>query len=171
MRSLSQLDKRTATHPIRWAIAVLPTLVIALGAALFLFSLGLIVHEGVIWPSATLATSVVSAVAASVLSDWAIRDGTRAKITGVARRSLAWALLPALLILLFPLLIGALRLIWWIGLVAVYTTVVAFYFARRFRGPSEETRRLKASLAWLTGTFAAVVVIIFVASLFGLTGA
>lgn len=158
-------------HPFRWAIAAVSTFVVTLGVALFLFALGLIVHESVIWPTATLVTSVVSALLASLLSDWAVRDGTRATTTGVARRSLAWALLPALLILLFPLLVGELRLIWWIGLVAVFTTAMAVYLASRFRGPGEETRRWRASLLWLAGTVVALIAIIFVASLFGLTGA
>lgn len=165
------MSSQGRANPFRWAIAGLATLIIALVAALFLFALGLIVQEAVIWPTATLATSVVSAVIASLLSDWVLVDGKRAVVTGVARRNLAWALLPALLILLFPLLIGSLRLIWWVGLVAIYTTAVGLYLAARFREPGAQVRRWRASLLWLAGTAAALVAIIFVASLFGLTGA
>ena len=160
-----------STNPIRWAIAGLLTITLVLGVGLFLFALGLIVQEAVIWPSATLATSVIAALVAAPLSDWARHDGTRAPTGEVVRRTLAWALLPALLILLFPLLIGQLRLIWFIALVAVYTTVAAFFFASRFRAPAADTRRLKTSLYWLLGTALTLIGIIFLASLFGLTGA
>lgn len=165
------MDNSASANPIRWAVAGVLTLAVALVVALFLFALGLIVHEAVIWPTATLATSVVSALVASLISDWVFRDGKRAMISEVARRSLAWALLPALLILLFPLLIGALRLIWWVGFVAVYTTAVGHFFASRFRGPPEEAKRFGTTFNWLVGTATAIVAIIFVASLFGLTGA
>ncbi len=165
------MGSSASAHPFRLAVAWLSTFVLALGAALFLFSLGLIVLEAVIWPTATLATSVIAALAASSLSDWAMGDGTRAWMSEVARRNLAWALIPALLILLFPLLIGQLRLIWWIGLVAIYTTAAGTYFASRLRGPAQESKRLRTAVAWLGGTIAGVIAIIFVASLFGLTGA
>lgn len=158
-------------HPIRHTVAWLTTFVIALGAALFLFSLGLIVVEAVIWPTATLATSVVAALVASLLADWAHNDGTRTWISEAARRSLAWALIPALVILLFPLLIGQLRLIWWIAAVATYATIAGTFFASRMRATEQEHSRLRTSLLWLGGTIGAVIVIIFVASLFGLTGA
>lgn len=157
--------------PIRWTVAGLVTLTLGLGASLFLFALGLIVQEGVIWPTATLATSVVAAVVAAPLSDWARHDGTRAATGEVVRRSLAWALIPALLILLFPLLIGQLRLIWFIALVVVYATTAAFFFASRHRVPAVDTQRLKTSLYWLVGTALTLMGIIFLASLFGLTGA
>lgn len=159
------------THPIRWAVAGLVTLTLVLGVSMFLFALGLIVQEAVIWPSATLATSVIAALAAAPLSDWARQGETNAQTGEVVRRTLAWALLPALLILLFPLLIGQLRLVWWIGLVAVYTTTAAFFFASRFRAPAGDTQRFKTSLYWLAGTALTLIGIIFVASLFGLTGA
>ena len=159
------------TNPIRWTIAGLVTLALVLGVSLFLFALGLIVQEAVIWPTSTLATSVIAALVGAPLSDWARRDGTVAQTGEVVRRTLAWALLPALVILLFPLLIGQLRLIWWIGLVALYTTSAAYFFASRFRAPAGATHRLKPSLYWLLGTALTLIGIIFLASLFGLTGA
>lgn len=154
----------------RWVIVGVITFVIASIVALILFSMGLIVHESVIWPTATLATSIIAALVASLTSRWIVRPKKDVDVNAVAARSLVWALLPAAVILLFPLLVGSLRLVWWIALVVTYTTAFAVSLTRRHRNTTSG-RPLFISAMWLAGTVAGVIAVVFVASLFGLTGA
>lgn len=155
----------------RWSAVGVITFVVASVTALFLFSLGLVVNESVIWPTATLATSIIAALVASLSTQWLIRPRMAVDVSAVAAGSLVWALFPAALILLFPLLVGSLRLIWWIVIVVIYSTAIALRMASRNRSDVHRTRPFRAAAFWLLGTVAGVVVIIFVASLFGLTGA
>lgn len=155
----------------RWATVGAITFVVASVTALILFSLGLIVNESVIWPTATLATSIIAALVASLAARWLTRPRMGVDVSVVAARSLVWALLPAVLILLFPLLVGSLRLTWWIAIVVVYTTAIALRLAARHRVDLQSSRPFRVSAFWLLGTVAGVIAIIFVASLFGLTGA
>lgn len=157
---------------LRGVAAVAITIVVAVPVAFILFALGLVVSETVAWPTAVFATSVVASLVGSWTADGLSRDGKRTLVNQVVARSLLWGLIPAALILLIifvgpPVPSG----IWW-GLVVVYTSVVGVILA--FRHRSEKTpppARMLASLWWLAGTLAAVAVVIFTASLFGLTGA
>lgn len=157
---------------LRRVAAVVITLVVAVPVAFILFSLGLVVHEAVAWPTAALAISVVASLVGSWTADGLSRDGGRTLVNQVVARSLLWGLIPAALILLItfvgpPVPAG----VWW-GLVVVFASGVGVILA--FRHRSEKTpppARTLASLWWLAGTVAGVAVIIFIASLFGLTGA
>lgn len=157
---------------LRGVAAVVITMVVAVPVAFILFSLGVVVREVVMWPTAALATSVVASLVGSWTADGLSRDGRRTLVNQVVARSLLWGLVPAALILLTPFVGPSVPSgVWW-GLVVVYASVVGVILAFRYR--SEKTpppARMLATLWWLAGTVAAVAVVVVTASLFGLTGA
>lgn len=157
---------------LRGATAVVITMVIAVPAAFIMIAMSVVVHEAVIRPTAVLGTSVVASLIGSWAADWLTRDGKRTLVNQVATRSLLWSLIPAALISLTTFLGTPVRPVVWGSLVVVYASVVGVILA--FRHRSEETpppARTLPTFWWLAGTVAAVAVVIFIASLFGLTGA
>ncbi len=160
--SVAVLRRRTAVFII--------TVVVSAPFALFLVVLGLVVVEYVIFPTATLATGVIAALVAGWAASRLAGDGYRTDIGAVAWRNLAWAIIPAAaaaLPFLDVLSPGLLTLV-----VVFYTALGATLFAFRHRTPDTSIPRdLRITAAWLGGTVIAVVLIIMVASVFGLTGA
>ena len=158
--SVAVLRRRTAVFII--------TVVVSAPFALFLVVLGLVVVEFVIFPTATLATGVIAALVAGWAAGRLAGDGYRTDIGAVAWRNLAWAVIPAAALPFLDVLSpGLLALV-----VVFYTALGATLFAFRHRTPDTSIPRdLRITAAWLGGTVIAVVLIIMVASVFGLTGA
>lgn len=157
---------------LRGATAVVITMVIAVPAAFIMIAMSVVVHEAVIRPTAVLGTSVVASLIGSWAADGLSRDGRRTLVNQVVARSLLWGLIPAALISLTTFLGTPVRPVVWGSLVVAYASVVGVILA--FRHRSEETpppARTLPTFWWLAGTVAAVAVVIFMASLFGLTGA
>lgn len=158
--------------PVRKSLVGLITIVVAAPISFVLFAMGLIVAEAVIYPTATLATAVITALIASWMVDWLTRDGQQTDLNRVVRRNLAWGILPALVALAYPRLVLPFPNAFLFGAILLWTAVTATRFASRHRREATSRRgRVAGSAAWLVGTGLATAAIIFVASLFGLTGA
>lgn len=155
---------------IRRLLVGLIVFVIAAPVAFIGFAMALMVVEFVVLPTATLVLAVVSALVASWAADGLAGDGRHSDLDTVARRNLAWAVIPAALALVSP---------WWhpvaaflLYVVVLWTVVAATRLAFRYRRPKASmARRLAQSVVWLMGTGLTTTATIFVASLFGLTGA
>ena len=80
---------------LRGASVFVITVVVSAPVTLFLFVLGLVVVEFVIFPIATLATAVIAALVAGWAAGRLAGDGYRTDIGAVAWRNLAWAIIPA----------------------------------------------------------------------------
>jgi hypothetical protein len=134
------------------------------------FAMALVVVELVIFPTVTLVIAVVTALVASWAADGLAGDGLHTDLDQTVSRNLVWALVPAALAVLsiFVPPTGPFLLL----LVVIWLVVAATALAFRHRRAKTSTgRRLTQSGVWLFGTGLATAVVIFVASLFGLTGA
>lgn len=170
--SLTSPNTLRSRHTVGWSFVAVITLLISVAVGFVLFAMGLVVHETVIWPTATLAIGIVAALSAALTSSVLIGDGKRALINPVVVRNLVWALLPAAFMVAIPFIDSLARIPpgFWEPLVAVYATTGGVIFASRYRTSEPGSALIKAAL-WVVGTGAAVIGVIFVASLFGLTGA
>ena len=157
---------------LRWTtIGVLVVLVTA-PVAFFLFVMGLVVHEAIIWPTAVLATAVTASLVASWTADGIVRDGSRTVINDVARLSLVWGLIPVALVLWASFVGAGSPVVVWIVVTVLYTSTIGAMLASRHRTDNPaQTSRGVATVLWLAATAVAVGVVIYIASLFGLTGA
>jgi len=138
--------------------------------AIFLFVLGLVVSESVIYPVAALATAAIAAVIASWVANSLAGDEDRTDIQAAVLRNLAWGVLPAVASVFLAASLD--RSVWLIAIVLVYTSVTASLLAFRHRtGEASTVGDGALTVGWLVGTIVSVGLVIFVASLFGLTGA
>jgi hypothetical protein len=88
----------------------------------------------------------------------------------VVPRNLAWGILPAVASIFLAASLN--RSVWLIGTVLVYTSVTASLLSFRHRtAEASMVTDGKLTVGWLVGAVVAVGIVIFVASLFGLTGA
>lgn len=144
--------------------------VIAAPVAFIGFAMALMVAEFVIFPTATLALTVITALIASWTADGLGGDGRHSDLNTVARRNLAWGLIPAAAALAAPWLPPVAAFLLYV--VVLWTVTAATRLAFRYRRTkTSKARRLAQSAAWLMGAGLTTTAIIFVASLFGLTGA
>lgn len=136
----------------------------------FLFVMGLVVAEVVIYPAATLATAVIAGLFGGWAGSSVIGDGKRTDLNAVVIRNLALGVLPATAAGLLAAQVA--RAIWLIGAVLVFTSLTATFLTFRYR---TETATVASdgglTISWLLGSVVGVGLVIFVASLFGLTGA
>jgi hypothetical protein len=138
--------------------------------AVFLFVMGLVVTERVIYPTASLASSVVAALFAGWAANGVVGDGKRTDLTKVVTRNLLLGLPPAIASILLASAVA--RAIWLLGAVLAYTCITATILAVRHRsGEATVSGDGQATVGWLLGAVVGVGLVIFVASLFGLTGA
>jgi hypothetical protein len=138
--------------------------------AVFLFVMGLVVAENVIYPVATLATAAIASVIAAWVTNSIVGDEDRTDLRAVVPWNLAWAVLPAVATIFVASSLN--RSIWLIATVLLYTSLTASLLA--FRHRTTEASMVadgKLTVSWLVGAVVAVGIVIFVASLFGLTGA
>lgn len=136
------------------------------------FAMSLMVAEPVIYPTVALLTALITALVASWLADGLVGDRQRTDLNEVIRRNLMWGIIPALAALASPWL-GHLLLppVFLIAAIVIWTATTATRFAFRYRlTDTSVASRLARSAAWLFGASLATASIIFVASLFGLTG-
>lgn len=134
------------------------------------FAMGLLVVEFVIYPTVILVISVVTALVASWAADGLAADGLHTDLDQVVTRNLAWGLVPAALAVLsiFVPPFGAFLLFF----VVIWMVVAATTLTFRYRRAKTSTgKRLAQSGVWLLGAGLTTAAIIFVASVFGLTGA
>jgi hypothetical protein len=152
-------------------LAVLTITVVATTPlAVFLFVLGLVVAEVVLYPAASLGTSVIAALVASWAATGIVADGARTDLNAVVIRNLIWAVIPATASAFLAVSLN--RAVWLIIGVLIYTGLTATLLAFRHRTTEASTGSDGAlSVSWFLGTVVGVGVTIFVASLFGLTGA
>lgn len=146
------------------------TLVVTAPIAFILFAMGLMVAEVVMFPLASLVIAVIAALIASWAAWRLAGDGMRTDVNSVVGHNLAWGVVPAAVALAFPQLL--VPLVFLTGSVLVYTVVVATALAFRHRTADRSIgRKLAQTAGWLAGTGIATAAVIFVASLFNLTGA
>lgn len=145
-------------------------LLVATPATFIGFAMALLVVEFVIFPTMTLIIAVVTALVASWAADSLAADGLHTDLDQTVGRNLVWALVPAALAFLsiFVPPAGPFLLFFVVIWMVVAATALAFRY-RRTR--TTTARRLLQSGVWLLGAGLATTVVIFVASLFGLTGA
>lgn len=133
------------------------------------FAMGLLVVEFVIYPTVILVISVLTALVASWAADGLAADGLHTDLDQAVARNLAWGLIPAAAAV-FALFGPAADLL--LFLVVIWMVVAATTLAFRCRRAKTSTgKRLAQSGVWLLGTGLTTAAIVFVASLFGLTGA
>lgn len=145
--------------------------VIAAPVAFIGLAMSLMVAELVIYPTVTLLTALITGLVASWLADALAGDEQRTDLNEVIRRNLAWGLVPALGASGYFWLGSLFPPVFLLAAVLIWTGATAARFAFRHRKPeSGAGSRVAQSAAWLVGAALAVAAIIFVASLFGLTG-
>lgn len=134
------------------------------------FAMALLASEFVIFPTMTLVIAVVTALVASWAADGLAGDGLHTDLDQAVGRNLVWALMPAAVavVSIFVPPSGPFVLLF----VVIWMTVTATTLVFRYRrAKTSMGRRLAQSGFWLLGTGLTTAVVIFVASLFGLTGA
>ena len=152
-------------------LAVLTITVVATTPfAVFLFVLGLVVVEAVIYPAASLGTSVIAALVASWAATGIAADDARTDLNAVVVRNLVWGVAPATVSVFLAASLN--RAVWLIIGILLYTSITAGILAFRHRTGKASTGTDGAlTVGWFLGAVVGVGVTIFVASLFGLTGA
>jgi hypothetical protein len=163
------MDEREPNTFLRFLAVLAITLIVTTPLAIFFFLMGLVVSESVIYPTATLATAAISAVAASWAASSLSVGEERTNLAAVAVRNLFWAAVPAVASIFFASSID--RSILLIVAVIGYTSVTASILATRHRTAVSTADYGKLTVSWLVGTMVGVGVVMFVASLFGLAGA
>jgi len=155
---------------IRRLLVGLIVFVIGAPAGFIGFAMALMVAEFVIFPTATLALTVVTALIASWAADGLGGDGRHSDLHTVVRRNLAWGVIPAAVALASPWLSHSVAA-FLPHVVVLWTVIAATRLAFRYRRTkSPKARRLAQSAAWLGGAGLTTTAIIVVASLSGLTG-
>ena len=133
------------------------------------FAMALMVAEFVIFPTATLALTVITALIASWTADGLGGDGRHSDLNTVVRRNLAWGVIPAAVAVASPWLPPVAAFLPYV--VVLWTVIAATRLTFRYRRiQTSQARRLTQSAVWLMGTGLTTTAIILVASLLGLTG-
>lgn len=144
-------------------------LVVAAPITFIGFAMGLLVVEFVIYPTVILVISVLTALVASWAADGLAADGLHTDLDQAVARNLGWGLIPAAAAVLALFGHAADLLLF---LVVIWMVVAATTLVFRCRRAKTSTgKRLAQSGVWLLGTGLTTAAIVFVASLFGLTGA
>ncbi|HEY7469229.1 MAG TPA: hypothetical protein VIC07_06845 [Acidimicrobiia bacterium] len=138
--------------------------------AMFFYVMGLVVAEQVIYPTAALATSVVAGLVAGWAGNGIAGDDDRTDLNRVVTRNLILGVIPAVVSGLLAVSLN--RAIWLIIGVVAFTSLTATWMCFRYR-TSQSSAAVDggATVLWFVGTVVGVGLVIFVASLFGLTGA
>lgn len=156
-----------------WLIVLFVTLLVSVVATTFLFTLGLVLVEFLLYPLALGITALLAGLTAVWLTNRLSNDNLQTPVAAVVRWCAGTAVLLALLLILgnalgwlpFPVIYVS-------SSSAIILALVATYAATQLRtaAPVEQptTRRI---VAWLIIAFLAIPLIIFVASLFGWAGA
>jgi hypothetical protein len=146
------------------------TLIATTPFVVFFFVMALVVTEQIIYPTATMATAAISGLVASWAASSLTTDEERTDLSAVVIRNLIAAIVPA--VASIPLAESLDRSVFLIAGVLIYTSVSASLLATRLTSSEITTaENAKLTVNWLVGTVVGVGVTIFVASLFGQTGA
>ncbi len=138
--------------------------------SVFLFVMGLVVAESIIYPTASLATAAIAGLFAGWASSSVVEDGKRADLNKVVVGNLAIGVIPAVASVLLASAVS--RAVWLIGGVLVFGCVTGTILALRLRtSDATVAGDGQTTVGWLLGAVVGVGLVIFVASLFGLTGA
>ncbi|GEM_PF-2629741 len=138
--------------------------------AVFLFIMGLVAAEEVIYPTATLATGAISALIASWAANLFAVDERRTDLARVVTHNVMWAIPMAVTTIFLPPYLDS--PMWLIAGVIAYCGVIATILAfRRRTDEADAAADGQLTVGWLLGTAVGFGLVIFVASLFGLTGA
>jgi hypothetical protein len=156
-----------------WLIVLFVTLLVSVVATTFLFTLGLVLIEFLLYPLALGISALLTGLTAVWLTNRFSRDDFQTPVAAVVR----WCEGTAVLLALLLILANALG---WLPFPVIYVSsssaiilaLVATYAAAQLRqaAPVEQpaTRHI---VAWLVIAFLAVPLVLFVASLFGWAGA
>ena len=161
------------SQSLQWAVVWAATQIVSLLVALFMFVLGLILAEVLLYPLALGVTALAAGLVAFWTANLAVKDGLRSPAGGVVGRTEAAAVV--ILLVLFGLgLLNALPSppIFSVVGASVLLTLAAFAAAMRTRraGPAAPGEKRNV-LIWLAAAAAAVPGLICLGSLFGLAGA
>jgi hypothetical protein len=156
-----------------WSLVGILTLIVSLVSSLFLFSLGLILIEFLLYPLALGVVALLTAATAVMLSNRLAADGQHSPAKPVVLVNEGVAVILTILLIVVNLT-GALDgpVIFIVIPAAVILTITAFMAARRYRSiqsPASGERR--QILIWIGLALLAIPLVIFVASLFGWAGA
>ena len=155
-------------------VTFLVALIGAMSGLFLLLPLGLVVHELVIFPLALAIAALLAAIAANWAGSGLARDETRTRLLPVVGATEGVALVALLVVIAnFALRLAIFNRIMIIAvfcglMLALGATVATWRFRRSKESPSSDGL---LTLALLGLAVVAVPVVIFVASLFGLTGA
>jgi hypothetical protein len=154
-----------------WLLVWLPTQIVSLAAATFLFTLGLILIEFLLYPLALGISALLAGVTAVWASDRVVRDGLQASAEAVVLRCEAAAAVLSLILIAVsasgraagPVILAS-------SASAVVLAVVATYGAITQRVPAQGSQRRRI-LLWLLLAVIAIPMVIFIAAQFGWAGA
>lgn len=161
------------SQPFALLLIGLLTLIVSLVSSAFLFVLGLILIEFLLYPMALCISALFTGLTAAWLNNWLIADGrhTAPRPVVIACEVVA-VVLAALLIILSAA--GSLNFptIFLSSSAALLLAATAFVAARRYRTmqPAEPHEGWQAVI-WIILALVAVPLIIFIADLFGWAGA
>jgi len=167
---MREMDVREPNAVLRFLAVFAVTVVVTAPIAVFLFVMVLVVDDQVIFPTATLATAAIASLVASWAASSLATNEKRTHLAAVAVRNLLWGVVPA--VVAFFLGSSLDRSVVLIAAVIVYTALTGTVLAtRHLSGEATAAEDGKLTVSWLVGTVVGVGVVIFIASLFGLTGA
>lgn len=151
-----------------WLATTIVTLIVFIG----LFTLGLILDERLLYPLALTVTAIISGAVAGWTTNRLVSDGLNTPANPLVIRSIGVGVILTILVFVIR------RAGWFpsppIILIALLSLVLASAttnFALTQRIPTMDANSTRHIVAWIIGAIVAVPVVIFIGSLFGLTGA
>ena len=156
-----------------WLLVWLPTQIASLAATIFLFTLGLILVEFLLYPLALGISALICGLTAVWASNRILKDGLQASMEAVVTRcELAAAILSLILIAASAAGFTAVPPILSAGATAFVIALVSVYSAMRLRrAPLPGTNSPRRAIVWLAIALISIPVVIFIASQFGWAGA
>jgi small-conductance mechanosensitive channel len=156
-----------------WLFVWLLTQIVSLTAVIFLFTLGLILIEFLLYPLALGIGALLSGLTAVWASNRLVKDGLQTSMEAVVLRcELAAAILSLILIAASAAGFTAVPPILTAGAAAFFLALVAVYSTVKLRHPPlPGTNSPRRAIALLVIALMAIPAVIFLASLFGWAGA
>jgi hypothetical protein len=156
-----------------WLLVWLPTQIVSLTAAIFLFTFGLILIEFLLYPLALGIGALLSGLTAVWVSNRLFKDGLQTSMEAVVLRcELAAVILSLILIAASAGGFTAVPPILTAGAAAFVLALVATYCKIKLRRPPiPSTNAPRRAIVLLVIALMAIPAVIFIASLFGWAGA
>lgn len=156
-----------------WIMVWLPAQLVSLVTCIFLFSLGLILIEFLVYPLALGIAALLVGLTAVWMSNRLIHDNLRTPVNAVVGRCELAAIILSLLLIVTRVAsrpiarpIVAISVVSFI--LAIVATAAAILLRRVPEGDPHLRRRV---ILWLILAFVSIPLVIYIASLFGLAGA